>query len=200
MANKKGQAAMEFLTTYGWAFLIIIVAVAGLFYFGVFDTSKYKEISASFDADLQAGTSFAVLDNGIFMVQLKNNNMKKITLDSVTIYEENMKDSIEDMADCTDTFTSGADSPDISPGEFAEITVNLHRGVMGLGSSPNDVCGLSENTNQKKTFIVEIKYKAQGTDIVSVSKGKVTAIVIDAVEDDDGDDDGASMEDNNVKV
>lgn len=33
--NKKGQAAMEFLMTYGWAILIAIIAIAALIAFGV---------------------------------------------------------------------------------------------------------------------------------------------------------------------
>jgi len=40
MPNKKSQAAMEFLMTYGWAILVVLVAVSALAYFGVFD-SKY---------------------------------------------------------------------------------------------------------------------------------------------------------------
>jgi hypothetical protein len=32
---KKGQAALEFLTTYGWAFLVILVMIGALAYFGV---------------------------------------------------------------------------------------------------------------------------------------------------------------------
>jgi len=34
-AKKKGQAALEFITTYGWAFIIILTAIAALAYFGV---------------------------------------------------------------------------------------------------------------------------------------------------------------------
>jgi len=33
--QKKGQAAMEFLTTYGWAFIIILTTISALVYFGV---------------------------------------------------------------------------------------------------------------------------------------------------------------------
>ncbi len=33
--SKKGQAAMEFLMTYGWAILVVLVAIAALAYFGV---------------------------------------------------------------------------------------------------------------------------------------------------------------------
>jgi len=32
---KKAQAALEFLTTYGWAFLVILVMIGALAYFGV---------------------------------------------------------------------------------------------------------------------------------------------------------------------
>ncbi|MEW6329420.1 MAG: hypothetical protein AB1468_04845 [Candidatus Micrarchaeota archaeon] len=33
---RKGQSAMEYLMTYGWAILIIVVVLAALFYMGVF--------------------------------------------------------------------------------------------------------------------------------------------------------------------
>jgi len=37
---KKGQAAMEFLMTYGWAILVVLAAVGALAYFGVLDSSS----------------------------------------------------------------------------------------------------------------------------------------------------------------
>ncbi|MBI4158931.1 hypothetical protein HY500_01585 [Candidatus Woesearchaeota archaeon] len=36
LKNKKSQAAMEFLMTYGWAILIVLVAIAALYFLGVF--------------------------------------------------------------------------------------------------------------------------------------------------------------------
>ncbi|MFH1400566.1 MAG: hypothetical protein ABIH41_03540 [Nanoarchaeota archaeon] len=33
--GERGQAALEFLTTYGWAFMIILVSIAALAYFGL---------------------------------------------------------------------------------------------------------------------------------------------------------------------
>jgi hypothetical protein len=38
--NKKAQAAMEFLMTYGWAILVVIAAIAALAYFGVLDPAR----------------------------------------------------------------------------------------------------------------------------------------------------------------
>ena len=39
--RKKGQAAMEFLMTYGWAILAAVIVIAVLASFGVFSPSKY---------------------------------------------------------------------------------------------------------------------------------------------------------------
>ncbi len=40
MFGKKGQAAMEFLMTYGWAILVVLAAIAALAYFGVLSPSN----------------------------------------------------------------------------------------------------------------------------------------------------------------
>ncbi len=39
-ANKKSQAAMEFLMTYGWALIVIFVAIAALVFFDVLNSEK----------------------------------------------------------------------------------------------------------------------------------------------------------------
>ena len=37
--NKRGQAALEFLMTYGWAILVVLVVIGALAYFGVLNPS-----------------------------------------------------------------------------------------------------------------------------------------------------------------
>jgi hypothetical protein len=37
---RKGQAAMEFLMTYGWAILVVLIAIGALAYFGVLSPDK----------------------------------------------------------------------------------------------------------------------------------------------------------------
>ena len=39
--DSKSQAALEFLTTYGWAFLVIAITIGSLYSFGIFDFEKY---------------------------------------------------------------------------------------------------------------------------------------------------------------
>ena len=37
---RRGQAAMEFMITYGWAILLVLVAIAVMMYFGVLNVEK----------------------------------------------------------------------------------------------------------------------------------------------------------------
>lgn len=39
--NKRAQAAMEFLMTYGWAILVVLAAIAALAYFGVLSPDRF---------------------------------------------------------------------------------------------------------------------------------------------------------------
>lgn len=38
---KKAQAAMEFLMTYGWAILVVLIAIGALAYFGVLSPDRF---------------------------------------------------------------------------------------------------------------------------------------------------------------
>ena len=39
--SKRGQAAMEFLMTYGWAILVVLAAIGALAYFGVLSPDRF---------------------------------------------------------------------------------------------------------------------------------------------------------------
>jgi len=61
---KKGQTAMEYLMTYGWAILIVIVVVAALYSMGVFTVSPGVPCSPCF-------SYFAFVDyaDGVLMIR-----------------------------------------------------------------------------------------------------------------------------------
>ena len=40
MSKKEGQAALEFIMTYGWAIMVVLVAIGALIYFGVLSPGK----------------------------------------------------------------------------------------------------------------------------------------------------------------
>ena len=47
MINKKSQSAMEYLMTYGWAILVVLIALGALFYLGVFNPKTSNSCIAS---------------------------------------------------------------------------------------------------------------------------------------------------------
>ena len=51
--SRSGQAALEFLMTYGWAILVVLVAVGALAYFGVLSPDKFLPAKCT----LQAGVA-----------------------------------------------------------------------------------------------------------------------------------------------
>ncbi len=51
MRTTRGQAALEFLTTYGWAFLVILVMIAALAYFGVISPNKFLPERCTFQQE-----------------------------------------------------------------------------------------------------------------------------------------------------
>ena len=50
--DKRAQAAMEFLMTYGWAILVVLVAIGALAYFGVLSPEKFLPSSCSLPSGL----------------------------------------------------------------------------------------------------------------------------------------------------
>jgi hypothetical protein len=90
---RKSQAAMEFLMTYGWAILIVVIAILTLAYFGVFDTSKWLGTNTCV---LPSGLScldhsITFVDDGFgghqnnLQLKIKNNLGKRIKITGVSI-------------------------------------------------------------------------------------------------------------------
>ena len=79
---KKGQAAMEFLMTYGWAILVVLVAIGALAYFGVLSPDMFFPNKCSLSGgvtclDHEVGSSRITL-------VLQNNFGETITINNVT--------------------------------------------------------------------------------------------------------------------
>ena len=55
---------MEFLTTYAWAFIVILVTLGSLYYFGIFDFSRFVPQQCTFSPQF-ACTDFTITQNTI---------------------------------------------------------------------------------------------------------------------------------------
>ena len=81
MIYKKSQAALEFLMTYGWAILVVLVAVGALAYFGVLSPDKFLPAKCT----LQSG--IACLDHKATasQVQIVLQNSLGYDISSITV-------------------------------------------------------------------------------------------------------------------
>ena len=82
--SSKGQAAFEFLTTYGWAFLVILIMVGTLAYFGILNPSNILPNRCNMGAEFQcldhqiaAGLT---PNTGTLRLRLKNNAGESVNI------------------------------------------------------------------------------------------------------------------------
>jgi hypothetical protein len=80
---KKGQAAMEFLMTYGWAILAAVIAIGVLAYFGVFSPGKYVTGNAIVNPPFYVN-AYNIKTTGI-TIEVKNNGGEDYTIQSVIV-------------------------------------------------------------------------------------------------------------------
>ena len=80
--SRSGQAALEFIMTYGWAILVVLVAIAALAYFGVLSPDRFLPSKCT----MQAG--IACLDHKATAttveIDVQNSLGRDITVDTLT--------------------------------------------------------------------------------------------------------------------
>ena len=84
---KKSQAALEFLTTYGWAFLIIIIMVGALAYFGILSPSKLLPSRCNFGSEFQC-LDYQLGSDGVMKFRLKNNVGEAVAVSAIVFGSE----------------------------------------------------------------------------------------------------------------
>ncbi|MFH1506347.1 MAG: hypothetical protein ABIE94_05170 [archaeon] len=156
---KRAQAALEFLTTYGWAFLVILVMIGALAYFGVLDPqNRLPEkcfVGPGFGCTDQTGDSTA----NVIKVKVTNNLGSMATVSQITV------DSAE--PDCIGgVFAWGEAIPfDWDPNEIHELWIY----------PPLPGCDLVAGDRAQATFT--ITYTKQGSTYVKTASGEVSVRV-----------------------
>ena len=82
---KKGQAAMEFLMTYGWAILVVLAAIGALAYFGVLSPGNLLPEKTTFKAPFLNTESAVVTVSGsaiLVQVPFTNSQGGSISIDT----------------------------------------------------------------------------------------------------------------------
>ena len=83
---KKAQVSLEFLVTYGWVLILIIVAIGALSYFGVFSPSRYVKESCEISNQLVC-EDFEIWTNKIDL-DLRNEFGREIEIVQLNITSE----------------------------------------------------------------------------------------------------------------
>ena len=79
----KGQTALDFLMTYGWALLLIVLVVGALFALGIFDIGSFLGSRATGFAQVGVA-AWRVTDTGNFTAQFTNRVGSDIRVDAVS--------------------------------------------------------------------------------------------------------------------
>ena len=160
--NKKGQAAMEFLTTYGWAFLVIIVVIVALWQFGVFDTTSRIPASCNVGSMLDCSGGYRVeVDelNVTVELNLKNNELTGVNITGFELKEQGSEDFCE--------FTVVGSSTIVSR-QSEDLTFQSNEACTGV------IAGL------KQIFDVRVIYTKGGSEIENVASGRLVTDVVQA--------------------
>src|SRR3989338_576963 len=82
MDFKKGQAALDFLMTYGWAIALVVIIAAVLFSLGIFDVSNFVGNKAAGFSGI-AVKGWNVDTAGTLTVKVSNQVGQQIRVDSI---------------------------------------------------------------------------------------------------------------------
>ncbi|TAL55536.1 MAG: hypothetical protein EPN86_03280 [Nanoarchaeota archaeon] len=153
--TRKGQAAMEFLMTYGWAILVVLVVIAALAYFGVLDPTNVVPDRCAF--------SSAFTCSDFLVTTVPGNNISFTILNGigkdVYIYKANAT-SLGLSANCENNMNLG---PGILVPAGSEQVINLNG------------CVYTGTTGKKYKYSVNFYYYAVGSSLNKSISGEIFA-------------------------
>ena len=153
MMSKKGQAAMEFLMTYGWAILAAIIAIGVLAYF-YFSPGDLGANAAVLNAPfyLEAWNAGADAAAGTINLGIKNNGQDTLTISEVKV-------AVTGGATCTTAAAPGA----VASGATVDTTSTCDT-------------GLTEGDNFRGD--ITVKYTRGGSATQLTSTGSISTKVV----------------------
>jgi hypothetical protein len=131
MIEKKGQAAMEFLMTYGWAILAAIIAIAVLAWFGVFSPGRYVSSMCTMSAPF--GCEEYALSSGGMRFVIRNGIGDSVIISSVQVRGCGTNSVSRTIPDGGLNDTVVSCSPAVSGNRFrGDILINYTKGGSGI--------------------------------------------------------------------
>ncbi|MBI4175870.1 MAG: hypothetical protein HY518_01590 [Candidatus Aenigmarchaeota archaeon] len=158
--RKSGQSAMEYLMTYGWAILIIIIVAAALFALGVFNPATFTGKRATGFPNVGLPTDWQYAGDD-FNITLKNSLGSPINISDVT--------AVTSTSNCGTVDSINTTGPFPPPLPLNLIVGSGQTATFGFG----DNCpSLSAGTAYSLT--VTVSYIQQGGTFPITDRGTVT--------------------------
>ena len=143
----KSQAALEFLTTYGWAFLVLLIIISALAYFGVLSPSKLLPDKCTFGEEFECSGHQISASVGTFKLRLKNNVGEAIDVSQITLSTEGSVPYLCTGAlnppfpynnwksgNITDFSWSGCSGGDIFKGQKGKVLITIRYNTVNSGA------------------------------------------------------------------
>ena len=159
--EKRGQAAMEFLMTYGWAILAAIIAIGVLAYFGVFSPGQYVGSSAVVTAPWYANAWNVDDATEVVTTEFRNNGGENLDIQSFSIA---FSDPFSDT--CTNTYA--APGLTVLSGDLQTITIDTD--TVGVCDTATRTFAPGDTVRGDITII----YERPGSDVDLTSTGTIT--------------------------
>lgn len=139
MAHRNGQAALEYIVTYGWAFILILVAFGALAYFGILSPSRWLPDKCDLGAQLEC-QDYQVVAGPPANISLyvRNSFGKDIFVNETEVVLDNGT-----------VIGSLQDPQTIAAGNVTSITIG-------------DLDSLGLVKGQKQQFIIRIQFRKNG--------------------------------------
>jgi len=158
MSMRKGQAAMEFLMTYGWAILVVLAAIGALAYFGVLSPDRFLPNKCTLSAGFSC-TEFKVNTNGQIQMRIQNNLGVDVSNATITLTGKGAN------AGC------GGGTPPVQVYANATVNGNDFGGALGVWD-----CGAALS-GTKFQGDVSITYVQSGQTVSHLAKGTITGAI-----------------------
>ena len=123
--QNRGQAALEFLLTYSWAILVVIVIIGALAYFGVLNPQNFIPERCTFSAGLSCEDYVYDSTNSELVLRITNGLGRGINIGSITIDSTDLQNPSACQAqDSTGTDIDFAtNNLTLQNGESADVTI-----------------------------------------------------------------------------
>jgi hypothetical protein len=173
LLEKKGQAALEFLTTYGWAFMVILVMIGALAYFGILNPQNLvrDQCMSTAGIDCVAGSveAGATSGEGYINLTFTNNIGKQLQSISGLQVKQGSVAFTLDTANCEYTHSVGG-------GDISSAAPLNTEGVASV-VCPID-SGLTKVRGDKIKLTFTFDYQALGTgELPHLASGSITTTV-----------------------